>query len=69
MEFDESNGADDQYRRQFDHCNNTGTHGVSGLAIPAIPVRLNACDGLNVGTRFQAPADHENSKWDKGLYG
>jgi hypothetical protein len=54
MEHDEGNRADDQYRRQSDHCKNTGTHGISGLAIPSIPVRLNACDGLNVVAQFQA---------------
>jgi hypothetical protein len=67
--FDDGNGADDKYRRQSDHCENTGAHDVSGLAIPATPVRLKACDGLNAPARFQGRADHENSKPAKGFYG
>jgi hypothetical protein len=69
MLFDHGNGADDKYRRQSNHCENTGAHDVAGLAIPFLPVRLNASDGLNAPPRFQGRADHENPKRDKGFYG
>jgi hypothetical protein len=67
--FDDGNGADGKDRCQSDHCENTGAHDLSGLAIPAPPVRLNACDGLNPAAWFQALVHHENSKWAKGFYG